>query len=232
MPQPPSQRLPYHGMSASRPGTRRSSAAGITSAHRPPLPPQISNRSQSLDGLLDSNADEHNAGDIKQTVNEVEGVSVRTRKHDQGDSTKNSNRKSKSMEDLLDERDEHRLSSYQAEDCTKSLEDIMDEQKSQEESMEKEYQKFMENNVNAMKKSNDVESQESLVRAPTPIEQPRENETITVENSLRSDTSSLNDDSSSVYSRQDSTTSSKDSEKKNKTFLNKYVKKVKSLMKK
>lgn len=214
-----------------RPGTRRSSAAGITSAQRPPLPPQISNRSQSLDGLLDTNEVVQPAG--KSSINEVEGASVRTRKHDKVDSINKSKRKSKSLEDLLDERDEHRLSTNQPDECTKSLENIVDEQTSKATSKPNEYQQFMANNVNALKKSENVgDSQESIVRAPSPIEQPRENETITVENSLRSDTSSLYDDSSSVYSRQDSTTSSKDSEKKNKTFLNKYVKKVKSLMKK
>lgn len=240
-----------------RAGIRRSSAAGIM--QRPPLPPAIGTRSQSLDGLLDAAA----PGNRSDVQNVTEGASDATKLppihgsdddtidvgvQERQNSTANipkSHRRSRSMEDLIDEREEKTCTAQPGcEDRSKSMEYLAEDETS-----------VVVQAINptvadrlTFKDASSVGSASSL--NPPAVEQPCGSETITIDNTitlsdsplpqksgaaLRNSLDSADEDTvsrtPSLYSRQDSTTSSKDSEKK-KTFLNRYVKKVKSFIKK
>lgn len=182
---------------------RRSSAAGIT--HRPPtypLQPTIKTRSQSLDGLLDVVATATNT--TSNQINEIaEGASdvnlnrlnnSDTEKDNTNEIAESSNkRKSKSMEDLLDNE-------------TSSLIEIR--------------------NDDSRAKSEDIK-----ISSNTSLEQPREEEIIIIDNSKSCDELDKSDDTTNAkFIRQESTNSLPVKGKN--TFLNRYVKKVKSFIKK
>lgn len=240
-----------------RAGVRRSSAAGIM--QRPPLPPAIGTRSQSLDGLLDAAA----PGNRSDVENVTEGASdatklppihgsdddtidvgVQERQHSAANIPK-SHRRSRSMEDLIDEREEKSCTPQPGcDDRSKSMEHLAEDEPTV-------VVEAINPNVAdrlPFKDASSIGSATSL--NPPSVEQPCGSETITIDNTitlseipspqtsgavLRSSLDSADEDTvsrtPSSYSRQDSTTSSKDSEKK-KTFLNCYVKKVKSFIKK
>lgn len=224
---------------------RRSSAAGIT-RQRPPLPPSnIGKRSQSLDGLLDT------ANDTSCTTNHIntEGASddtsntiTTTDNHSSSDTTDSitqpssttNHRRSRSLEDLLDERDEIH-SNYDSH--SKSMDSSIDAISiTTEPSTE-----LIKDDTTIDKDASSIGSASSL--NPSQSEKPCSCETITVENTIPqpnetdssvASTTIIDEDRVSnltAYSRQGSTTS-KDSDNKKKTFLNRYVKKVKSFIKK
>jgi hypothetical protein len=170
----------------------------------PPLPPSINARCHSLDGLLDSSNGAATAEGLNKKIEEESTKeNVRT----------TTNRRSKSLDDLLD--DDQLLIVEE----TQSMEDILAS----------------------------TDSIAECCASPNPSEKLCENEVMTVDNSISmhddqddsgiqcdspkrsSDTSSFDDD---TISQSISIASSNASEKKGKTFLNKYVKKVKNLMKK
>ncbi|KAG4066923.1 hypothetical protein HA402_009025 [Bradysia odoriphaga] len=234
------QRSPY--------GMRRSSAAGITH-HRPPLPPStIGKRSQSLDGLLDTannkcttidNINTEGASD--DTPNTLTTPNSHTHtSYDTTDSinqTSTNHRRSRSVEDLLDERDEIH-SNYDSH--SKSVDSSIDTLSMTTEPST-ELVKDDETANGDKADTSSIGSASSL--NPSQTEKPCSCETITVENTVPQsneiDSSvaaahPVDDDRVSnltAYSRQGSTTS-KDSDNKKKTFLNRYVKKVKSFIKK
>lgn len=226
---------------------RRSSAAGITH-QRPPLPPNtIGKRSQSLDGLLDTANNTCTTNNIN-----TEGASDDTpntltipdnqTSSDTTDSispapTKN-HRRSRSLEDLLDERDEIHLN-YDSH--SKSMDSSIDTLSLTTEPCTER----IKDDVTTISEPIDKTDASSIGSAsslnPSQTEKSCGCETITVENTIPqpSETDSsvasvVDDDRVSnltEYSRQGSTTS-KDSDSKKKTFLNRYVKKVKSFIKK
>lgn len=239
-----------------RAGVRRSSAAGIM--QRPPLPPAIGTRSQSLDGLLDATvpgnrsdvenvtegASEAKLPPIHGSDDDTIDVGVQERQNSNANIPK-SHRRSRSMEDLIDEREEKACTPQPGcEDRSKSMEHLGEDEPSVVvQAMNPTLADRM-----TLKDAISIGSASSL--SPAAVEQPCGSETITIDNTitlsdspapqtsgaaLRSSLDSADEDTvsrtPSSYSRQDSTTSSKDSEKK-KTFLNRYVKKVKSFIKK
>lgn len=225
-------------------GLRRSSAAGITH-HRPPLPPNtIGKRSQSLDGLLDTanntcttidNINTEGASD--DTPNTLTTTDTHT-SYDTTDSinqTATNHRRSRSLEDLLDERDEMH-SNYDSH--SKSVDSSIDTLSMTTEPST-ELVKDDETGNDDRADTSSIGSASSL--NPSQTEKPCSCETITVEHTVpqlnETGVASVHrpdDDRVSnltAYSRQGSTTS-KDSDNKKKTFLNRYVKKVKSFIKK
>lgn len=225
---------------------RRSSAAGITH-HRPPLPPTtMGKRSQSLDGLLDNTHATNTEGASDDTTNTTLTQSDNHNSTDTTDSinqTPTSNhRRSRSLEDLLDERDEI-PSNFDSH--SKSMDSSIDTlSMTTEPSTE-----LIKDHAPAIDEPIDKADTSSIGSAsslnPSQTEKPCSCESITVENTVPlpqsndTDTSvasaiAIDDDRVSnltAYSRQGSTTS-KDSDNKKKTFLNRYVKKVKSFIKK
>ncbi|CAD7083016.1 unnamed protein product [Hermetia illucens] len=208
-------------------GGRRSSAAGLT--HRPPIPPTFNARSHSLDGLLDNEPGKKSEKDLQSTdkVNQKhkeeseETLEVETREKpattNQTRSSTNHNRKSRSMDDLLDEsRDKVELDQ---DNITKSLENL----------------EVAAGPIITMVDSPSVSPQRELT--PSSAEQPCERETIVVKNTPRQSpegTSSNEDDLDETRSNcSQLSTTSKDTTggKQNKTFINRAVKKVRSLMK-
>lgn len=232
---------------------RRSSAAGITH-QRPPLPPStIGKRSQSLDGLLETANNTCTTNDINTegasddtpttlTISDNQTSSDTTDSITQAPSpttTTTNHRRSRSLEDLLDERDEIH-SNYDSH--SKSMDSSMDTlSMTTEPSTE-----LMKDDVTTISEPTDDNVDASSIGSasslnPSQTEKPCGCESITVQNTVppsnETDSSvasvTIDDDRVSnltAYSRQASTTS-KDSDKK-KTFLNRYVKKVKSFIKK
>lgn len=232
-------------------GMRRSSAAGITH-HRPPLPPStIGKRSQSLDGLLDTanntcttidNINTEGASDDTPNTLTIPDTHTSYDTTDSINQTPTNHRRSRSLEDLLDERDEIH-SNYDSH--SKSVDSSIDTLSlTTEPSTELVKDDETGNDDTHKTDTSSIGSASSL--NPSQTEKPCSCETITVENTVpqsenETDSSvaasvhpSVDDDRASnltAYSRQGSTTS-KDSDNKKKTFLNRYVKKVKSFIKK
>lgn len=287
-------------------GIRRSSAAGIT--HRPPLPPNIGIRSHSLDGLLESassqavqnktNLNSSIVGGVSETTLstltppsesteriDVAGATLRnssapmTTNNPPTNPNKSNHRRSRSMDDLLDERDEIQSD---CDDRSKSMEHLADDIDHPNDKLANSDSLESDSKLMSQKYLASSESLSSLSRTNSPAEQPCDREFITVEHTIRRPSSNEieneddqannnnskkkktnrkiiaendndpndsnnnqnqcnNDDddgdddddvisSNSNYSCHSSTTS-KDSEKK-KSFLNRYVKKVKSFIKK
>lgn len=273
------QRTAVTNAAANRGGVRRSSAAGII--QRPPLPPNntIGTRSHSLDGLLDAAAITKTAAGTANAPHEyTEGASENTqhiqtphhRKNntlapihgsddavDSVSSTSTNHRRSRSMEDLLDEHNENVNGETDAtpgcEDRSKSMENLMDDIAKApiaviQLSITPNDHTDKTNDTFNFKDVVSIGSASSL-NAPS-IEQPCGSESITIDNAIivssqekpaiptqSSIDENIGDEGDTIsttpsaYSRQGSTTSSKESEKK-KTFLNRYVKKVKSFIKK
>lgn len=213
------------------------------------MPPNtIGKRSQSLDGLLDTANNTCTTNKINTegasddtpnnlTIPDNQTSSDTTDSISQA-STKN-HRRSRSLEDLLDERDEIH-SNYDSH--SKSMDSSMDTLSiTTEPSTE-----LIKDDVPTISEPIDKADTSSIGSAsslnPSQTEKPCGCETITVENTIpqpnETDSSvasvAIDDDRVSnltAYSRQGSTTS-KDSDNKKKTFLNRYVKKVKSFIKK
>lgn len=227
---------------------RRSSAAGLNVAsQRPPLPPKIETRCRSYEGLL---------GDDKKRATEGQDH-VDTKGSKSADaspepvkpteeSIKAKNRRSRSMDDLFD--DDRGLTDFL--DNTQSMENLP----SEEPLAEPQSPIKLMNNICLNRRFVEPAAEEPetpIQRAASPesyCEQPCENETITVDNTpgttaaqkaekpqekttpeddVVSTASSLNSFASSTNDA--AATSNK---KTNTPFINKYVKKVKSLMKK
>lgn len=228
---------------------RRSSAAGITH-QRPPLPPNnIGKRSQSLDGLLDTANNTCSTNNINTEGASDDSPNSLTQPDNQisSDTTDSvtqtparNHRRSRSLEDLIDERDEIH-SNYESH--SKSMDSSIDTlSMTTEPSTE-----LIKDDVTTISEPIGKADTSSIGSAsslnPSQTEKPCGCETITVENTVpqpnETDTSvasvtMIDDDRVSnltAYSRQGSTTS-KDSDNKKKTFLNRYVKKVKSFIKK
>lgn len=226
---------------------RRSSAAGLSAAsQRPPLPPKIELRCRSYDGLL---------GDDKKRATEgqdrVDGKASSSKSAENSpesvkpteESIKTKNRRSRSMDDLFD--DDRGLSSFL--ENTQSMENLISETAPVE--PDSPPVKTMGNfclNPRFVEQPEVVDSSSRGADTASPescYEQPCENETITVDHTPRSsddraditktlpedDVLSTNSSLNSFASSSDATTGNK---KTNTPFINKYVKKVKSLMKK
>lgn len=181
----------------------------------PPLPPSINARSHSLDGLLDSSTGKAQWTPPGATA---EGLNKEKEEEIKKENVRNTtNRRSKSLDDLLDD---DQLLIVEDERETQSMEDILAS----------------------------TESITECCASPDPSEKMCENEVMTVDNTMSlhddqddsgiqcdtprvSDASSFEDD---TISNSISLASSTASDKKaaGKTFINKYVKKVKNLMKK
>lgn len=208
------------------PPSRRSSAVGI--GHRPPLPsPAIGGRSHSLDGLLDR---EENT----ETVETIEGASEQIPtpldtirgSDDDVDSPalaclktnppKPNQRKSLSFENLLENNQTDNTGSPTIDDdCgrSQSVDCLLDESVTGNEQLPS--MPLNEPSTNAITGSSSNGQAETLFTLPTTAP------SATVESEA----------ARSAVSRQNSSTSSRDSENK-RTFLNRYVRKVKSFIKK
>lgn len=228
---------------------RRSSAAGLNAAsQRPPLPPKIENRYHSCEGLL--------RDDNKQPTEGHDHVDSKTAASKSADSTpepvkateesiKAKNRRSRSMDDLFD--DDHNLTDFL--ENTQSMENLAasEEPPCEPQSPVKTLgniclnRRFVEPAVEA----EDTGPDDPRMDTASPEscgEQPCENETITVDNTPRAepetegktppedDVLSTNSSLNSFASASDTVSST--SKKTSTPFINKYVKKVKSLMKK
>lgn len=265
-----------------RGGVRRSSAAGIVQRPPlPPTATTIGTRSHSLDGLLDAVAPVHGRrqqqqqeqqqpqpyGDCSEGTSEnktklppihgsdddtIDGVQERG-SGGSAAATNKSHRRSRSMEDLIDDNNGQILKPQilppqtGCEDRSKSLEHLTNNSNNEKAA----------SSAAAVAPVVECESMMSIGSAsslnlPVTGEQPCGSETITIDNAIViidplpplpvpgknvASVAATDDDnhsrSPSAYSRQDSTTSSKDSSgDKKKTFLNRFGKKVKSFIKK
>lgn len=178
---------------------RRSSAAGIT--HRPPTYPQqqtIKNRSQSLDGLLDVVATATNTTTSNQINQIAEGASdININRLNNSDIEKD-----KTNENAVESSNKRK---------SKSMEDLLDNEIRNDESRAK--------------------SEDTKIISSTSLEQPREEEIIIIDNSKScEELDKTTDDTNNKFIRQESTNSLPVKGKN--TFLNRYVKKVKSFIKK
>lgn len=264
-------------------GVRRSSATGITH-QRPPIPPVIGTRSHSLDGLLETAAITNSAGKTLVGVSSEKtsttttlqpptilecSVDSLTTNSSQATPPATTHRRSRSMDDLLDERDECKTDDD--DDRSKSLEnlvnDAMDANEIGATTKSDNHRSSTDiglSSTSIRDATDNIGSDLSLSmsdRNPTPSELPCGSETIIVEHTMPTANNVDDDDSASVtqsfddgvgdmsgsggggggdddtasakstYSRQSSITS-RDSETKKRNFLNRYVKKVKSFIKK
>lgn len=208
----------------------------------PPLPPNINARSHSLDGLLDSservkwsqmsmNQSALAAEGLNKSNNSEKKPLIESRNQsDSKDSIKSTtNRRSKSLDDLLDD---DNLLIVEDERETQSMENIL----------EKADPKLASNESITISASPDVEkmceSEILLVDSSMPMsdECEVENDDSGIHsmdaNKLNSEAGSFDDDTISNTISLTSSTASADKKSSGKTFLNKYMKKVKSLIKK
>lgn len=191
---------------------RRGSSGGI--CNRPPLPPTIGTRSHSLDGLLDNTSDiEQQATDAtsvaQSSQNLIEDNNNVVRRDKSNIKNSSHKRKSRSLEHLIDEQQQQ--PQQDGGDVTKSLENL-DES---------------DNNGN--------HQTQIIIQKPPSEENCEKNEKPSPRQSPEGTSSTEDDveDAQSTNSVQSSTTSKDTNDKgKNKTFINKAVKKVRSLMKK
>lgn len=222
---------------------RRSSAAGLNAAsQRPPLPPKIENRYHSCEGLLRDDNKQLTEGqdnvDSKATASKsAESTPVPVKSTEE--SIKAKNRRSRSMDDLFD--DDRSLSNFL--ENTQSMENLVSEEppSTAPQSPVKVLGNICLNR--RFVEPEDIPDPRLETASPESCgEQPCENETITVDNTPRAEpesedkTSSPEDDVLSTNSSLNSFASASDttsmSKKTSTPFINKYVKKVKSLMKK
>lgn len=184
----------------------------------PPLPPSINARSHSLD-LLDSSTGKTQWK--PPGSNTVEGLNKKIEEESIKDAIrKSTNRRSKSLDDLLDD---DQLLIVEDDRETQSMENILASTESITEccASPDPSEKMCENEVmtvdNSMSMHDDHDHDDSGIQCDTP--------------KRTSDSSSFEDDTiSNTISLASSTAS--DKKATGKTFLNKYVKKVKNLMKK
>ncbi|KAJ6644520.1 hypothetical protein Bhyg_09489 [Pseudolycoriella hygida] len=230
--------------------TRRSSAAGITH-QRPPLPPStIGKRSQSLDGLLDTANDTSTKNINTEGASDDTPNTLTTSDNQTGFDTTDSNtitpttnhhRRSRSLEDLLDERDEiHSNYDTHSKSMDSSIDTLSITTEPSTELVKDDV--TIGESIEPIDKTDTSSIGSASSLNPSQTEKPCGCETIMVENTRPPTTEtdcsvasiSIDDDRVSnltAYSRQGSTTS-KDSDNKKRTFLNRYVKKVKSFIKK
>lgn len=224
---------------------RRSSAAGLNAAsQRPPLPPKTENRYHSCEGLL--------RDDNKQPTEGQDHVDSKTAASKSAESTpepvksteesiKAKNRRSRSMDDLFD--DDRNLTDFL--ENTQSMENLASEEPPSEPQSPVNVlgniclnRRFVEPAV----EPEDIPDPRVDTASPESCgEQPCENETITVDSTPRAepqseDKTSPEDDvlstNSSLYSFASASDTTSTAKKTNTPFINRYVKKVKSLMKK
>lgn len=224
---------------------RRSSAAGLNAAsQRPPLPPKIENRYHSCEGLLRDDNQQSTEGqdhvDSKAAASKSAECTPEPVKTPE-ESIKAKNRRSRSMDDLFD--DDRNLTDFL--ENTQSMENLASEEPlSEPQSPIKVLgniclnRRFVEP---AVEPENIPDPRLDTASPESCGEQPCENETITVDNTPRvttaiEDKASLEDDVLSTNSSLNSFASVSDttstSKKTSTPFINRYVKKVKSLMKK
>lgn len=199
----------------------------------PPLPPNhtLNSRSHSLDGLLESDGckSQNIAGEglnekhilsSKLNNNKKEPLSLQYHKVDSKENIRTTkNRRSKSLDDLLDE-DEMLIL---VDDEARSMENIEASNESLSHVSPVPSEKLCENEVIIIDNSILHESNNESI-------EDHDDSGIHSDVKLHSDTSSLDED---ALSNTVSITSSNASERKSgKAFLNKYVRKVKNLMKK
>lgn len=225
---------------------RRSSAAGLNAAsQRPPLPPKIENRCHSYEGLLREDKKPSEGQDLTDSKL-PDAVSADTSPEPvklTEESIKTKNRRSRSMDDLFD--DDRDLRDFL--DNTQSMENLV----SEENTIEPQSPLRIMGNVcfnprfveSVVAETPETPNPRTDTASPESCgEQPCENETITVDSTPRTkkhdnedkpppedDVLSTNSSLNSFASTSDTTSVSK---KSNTPFINKYVKKVKSLMKK
>lgn len=230
---------------------RRSSAAGFGAAsQRPPLPPRIETRCHSYDGLLGDDKKRATEGqdhvDSKVSTSKPAENTLETTKPTE-ESTKTKNRRSRSMDDLFD--DDRDLAKFL--ENTQSMENLQSETPGVIEPPESPVKlmnniclnrRFVEPAVGVG--HDDVSARTADTASPESCyEQPCENETIIVDNTLptsdvkqpevRTPTEEdVLSTTSSVHSFASSNDAISAGKKSNTPFINKYVKKVKSLMKK
>lgn len=229
---------------------RRSSAAGLSgaSAQRPPLPPKIETRCHSYDGLLGGDESKkrttpegRDAVDAAAAPSKSQPVPLRDDPAGKSaappeESIKAKNRRSRSMDDLFDDDGHHATAVADFLENTQSMENLSEPPPAVPTSPPPPpdspvpimgggniclNRRFVEPAVEC--RSSDTASPESC------YEEPCENEVITVDSTPRRE-----DDAVSTTSSVASGTGKKTSSNNQTTspFINKYVKKVKSLMKK
>ncbi|XP_062543368.1 uncharacterized protein LOC134210936 [Armigeres subalbatus] len=225
---------------------RRSSAAGLNAAsQRPPLPPKIENRCHSYEGLLREDKNLPTEGqdytDSKTPTSKPSDTVAEPVKPTE-ESIKAKNRRSRSMDDLFD--DDRNLTDFL--ENTQSMENLA----SEEATVEPQSPVNMMGNICFNRRfvepavTEHPECVDPRIETASPEscgEQPCENETITVDSTPRKehdnedklppedDVLSTNSSLNSFASASDTTSASK---KSSTPFINRYVKKVKSLMKK
>ncbi|XP_055612930.1 uncharacterized protein LOC129759484, partial [Uranotaenia lowii] len=233
---------------------RRSSAAGLNaSSQRPPLPPKMETRCRSYEGLLDGNKKGTTEGQDRVDASASQSKSVENTPEPTKpteESIKAKNRRSRSMDDLFDD-DDHSPTNFL--ESTQSMENLVssEEAPAQPETPVKHMGNICLNR-RFVEPSNETDENKTSTRASDTAspdsccEQPCENETITVDHTPRQSSSEpeanekmspAEDDSRSTTSSLNSYASASDggSKKQNTNtspFINKYMKKVKSLMKK
>lgn len=218
---------------------RRSSAAGLSgpTSQRPPLPPKIETRCHSYDGLLGDDKKRAPEGRDKVDGHTAAASTKATPepvKPTPEESIKAKNRRSRSMDDLFD--DDRAVADFL--ENTQSMENLSDppppppqpvptspEPDSPVKTMGNIClnRRFVAEPPADSQRSADTASPESC------YEEPCENEVITVDSTPRG-AATREDDAISTTSSLNSAAGS--AGKKNSPFINKYVKKVKSLMKK
>ncbi|XP_059612735.1 bromodomain-containing protein 4A-like, partial [Phlebotomus argentipes] len=170
---------------------------------RPPLPPTISSRSQSLDGLLDMAGCEEANGEQSTSERAASEVPDTAQRRARGAETDRTNRISRSLEDLLDEKPGSKPETVVEDgNCSRSLESLLQDP-----------------------------PESPTPASPSPGEKFCESETMVVDNTLKSnDDTAYNseEDKSSTSSRQGSISS----EPNKKTFINRLGRRMKSLIKK
>lgn len=219
-----SRPLPFSrsGQLGDKKGERRVSEATIN--HRPPLPPSISGRSQSLDGLLDDNStscaevdvDDEGASDVVDGRC-VGGVGLEAR----------------SLEVLLDENEDQQqqqkpekvLRPPRREERSKSVDNYLSPNSSRFDSMPRTRspsEKFCE--------SETLIVDEAKQKTDTAYNSEEEGPRVVVVGA--GDEESKSTSPSSAVSRQNSTTSSGENPERKKTFINRLGKRVRSMIKK
>lgn len=224
---------------------RRSSAAGLSgaSAQRPPLPPKIETRCHSYDGLLGGDESKKRTPEGRDDVDKGPPVQRKPEEHPAGkpappeESIKAKNRRSRSMDDLFDDDGGHSTVADFLEN-TQSMENLSEPPppSSPPPPPPPDSPVPIAGGGNICLNRRFVEpvaeSRSSATASPESCyEEPCENEVITVDSTPRREDDAVST-TSSAASGNGKKTSSAGSNNPSSPFINKYVKKVKSLMKK
>lgn len=176
----------------------------------PPLPPTttLNSRSHSLDGLLENEPNAVEGSKLKSSKNEIRRIC-----DSKENARKTKNRRSKSLDDLIDDEDEDSLLILV--DAPQSMENI--EASNDSLAVHEEEEKLCENEVMIVDdNSRRIHEEEESKKEMSELD----------DSGFHDGTSSF-DDSVSI-----SSSSPSEQQRKSGNFLNKYVKKVKNLMKK